>query len=94
MADGNIVVVLVGGPMDGEEWEISPICSLGLPSQLRYLSSDNKEAIWHVYEFPVCTGPCGGASWDTSPDRMIYNYIGKRPLLGECKNIKTGVTTK
>lgn len=75
--DEPLVARLVGGPLDGDEFELAPKGSILPPMRLSYAyrtSIDGEErACWLNYEHPS-----GVAEWGQGT--ALYEYAGVQPM--------------
>jgi len=70
-----IEAVLLGGPLDGDSFSMSPNGSIMPPTQLRYPSeSPVGDGIWLVYQADNV------ALWDQA--RIEYRYVGYERIMG------------
>lgn len=72
---GNIIIHLVGGPMDGDEVRLSPQGSLGPPQQLCYMTVACDQAGWMVYEDEIAYG-----AWPEEDEAHVFHYVGTYDL--------------
>lgn len=72
--DQPIEAVLVGGPLDGDSFSLSPAGSIMPPTQLRYpTESPAGGAIWLIYQAD------GIALWEQ--DRIVYRFVGSEHII-------------
>jgi hypothetical protein len=72
---GNLLVQLIGGPMDGDQIALCANGSVRPPQQLCYMATSCGQAVWLVYESRM-----RDADWPMQDVARKFDFVGKEPV--------------